>query len=53
MVSKEYRVVSIVIFKSFVNILIFFLFVFYHLNYTNVFYYYAKTILSDNLYDLL
>ena len=52
-VSEEYRVVSIIVFKSFVDILVFFLFVFYYLNYTNVFYYYAETILLDNLYDLL
>ena len=52
-ISKEYRVVSIVTFKSFIDILIFFSFVFYHLNYTNIFYYHTKTILPDNLYDLL
>ena len=52
-ISKEYRVVSIIIFKSFVDMLIFSLFVFYHFNYANIFYYYAETVLLDNLYNLL
>ena len=33
--------------------LILFLFVFYYLNYTNIFYYHAKTILLNNLYNFL
>ena len=53
MVSKEYRAVSIVVSESFVDILMLFLFVFYYLNYANIFHYYAKTILLDNLGDLL
>ena len=51
--GKEYRVVSIVIVEYIIDIFVFFLFVFYYLNYTNIFYYYTKTILLDNLYDLL
>ena len=53
MISKEYRVVSIVISKSFIDILILFLFVFHYLNYANIFYYHTKTILLDNLDNLL
>ena len=53
MASKEYRAVSIVVSKSFVDMLILFLFVFYHLNYANIFYYHAKAILLDNLYNFL
>ena len=33
--------------------LVLFLFVFHYFNYANVFYYYAKAILLDNLYNLL
>ena len=51
--GKEYRVVNIVIAKYIIDILVFLLLVFYYLNYANVFYYYAKTILLDNLGDLL
>ena len=53
MISEEYRVVSIIIAKYVIDILVFLLFVFYYLNYTNIFYYYTKTILLDNLGDLL
>ena len=53
MVDKEYRVVSIIIAKYVIDILVFFLLVFHYLNYTNIFYYYTKTILLDNLDDLL
>ena len=53
MIDKEYRVVSIVIVEYIIDILVFPLFVFYYLNYTNVFYYHTKTILLDNLGDLL
>ena len=51
--DKEYRVVSIIIVEYIIDILIFLLFVFHHFNYINVFYYHAKTILLDNLDDLL
>ena len=51
--GKEYRVVSIVIVEYVIDILVFLLLVFYHLNYANVFYYHAKTILLDNLDNLL
>ena len=52
MVSKEYRVIDIIISKNFVNMLVLFSFVFYHFNYTNVFYYYAKAVSLDNLRNL-
>ena len=52
-INKEYRVVSIITTKYIVNMFIFFSLIFYYLNYINVFYYYAKTILLDNLGDLL
>ena len=51
--GKEYRVVSIVIAEYIIDILVFLLLVFHYLNYVNVFYYYAKAILLDNLGDLL
>ena len=51
--GKEYRAVSIIIVKRVIDILVFPLLVFYYLNYTNVFYYHTKTILLDNLGDLL
>ena len=53
MVSEEYRAVDIVVFESFVDMFVLFSFVFHHLNYANVFYYYAKAILPDDLGDLL
>ena len=53
MINKEYRVVSIVIVEYIINIFVFSLFVFYYLNYINVFYYYTKAILLDNLDNLL
>ena len=53
MIDKEYQVVSIIIAKCVIDILVFLLFVFHYLNYANIFYYYAKTILLDNLGDLL
>ena len=52
-VGEEYQVVNIITAKSIIDILIFLLFVFHHLNYANIFYYYAKAILPDNLSDLL
>ena len=52
MVSEEYRVVGIVVSKSFVDMLVLFSFVFHHFNYANVFHYHAKTILLDDLGDL-
>ena len=52
MISKEYQVVSIIVSKSFIDILILFLFVLYHFDYTNIFYYYAKAVSLDNLYNL-
>ena len=51
--GKEYRVVSIIIAKYIIDILIFLSLIFHHLNYINIFYYYAKTILLDNLDNLL
>ena len=51
--GEEYQVVSIVIAKYIIDILVFLSLVFHYLNYINVFYYYAKTILLDNLGDLL
>ena len=53
MINKEYRVVSIVIVEYIIDIFVFSLFVFYYLNYINVFYYYTKAILLDNLDNLL
>ena len=53
MVGEEYRAVSIVITECVIDILVFLSFVFHYLNYTNIFYYHAKTILPDNLDDLL
>ena len=53
MISEEYRAVGIVIFKSFVDMLVLSSFVFYHFNYANIFHYYTKAILPDNLNDLL
>ena len=53
MVDKEYRVVNIVIAEYIIDILVLSPLVFYYLNYTNIFYYYAKAILLDNLDDLL
>ena len=50
---EEYRVISIIIAKYIIDILIFLSLVFHHLNYTNVFYYYTKAILLDNLDNLL
>ena len=51
--GEEYRVVSIIIAKYIINILVFFLLVFHYLNYTNIFYYYTKAILLNNLDNLL
>ena len=51
--SEEYQVVNIVIAKYVIDIFMLFLFVFYYLNYTNIFYYYTKAILLDNLDNLL
>ena len=53
MISEEYRAVSIVVFESFVDMLVLFLFVFHYLNYTNLFHYHTEAILPDNLGDLL
>ena len=53
MIGEEYRVVGIVIAEYVIDILMFLLLVFHYLNYTNVFYYYIKAILLDNLGDLL
>ena len=53
MISEEYRVVSIIIFESFVDILVLSSFIFYHFNYANIFHYYAKAILPNNLNNLL
>ena len=53
MISEEYRVVNIIVSKSFVDILMLSLFVFHYFNYANIFYYYAKAILLDDLDDLL
>ena len=50
--GEEYRVVSIIVIKRVVNMFVFSLLVFHHLNYANVFYYYAKAILPDDLGDL-
>ena len=52
MIGREYQAVSIIISKSFVDILVLSLFVFYHFNYTNIFYYHAKAVLLDNLHNL-
>ena len=52
MVSEEYRVVGIVVSKSFVDMLVLPSFVFYYFDYTNVFYYYAKAISPNNLCNL-
>ena len=51
--GEEYRVVSIVIAKYIIDIFLFSTLVSHYLNYANVFYYYAKTVLLDNLYDFL
>ena len=51
--GKEYRVVGIVIAEYIIDILMFLSLVFYYLNYANIFYYYVKAILPDNLGDLL
>ena len=53
MISEEYRVVSIVIVEYVIDILVFPLLVFHHLNYTDIFYYHTKAISPDNLGDLL
>ena len=53
MMGEEYQVVSIVIAECVIDILMFLSLVFYHLNYANVFYYHIKTILLDDLGDLL
>ena len=53
MIGKEYRAISIFIAKYIIDIFEFFLLIFHYLNYANVFHYYAKTILLDNLGDLL
>ena len=51
--SEEYRAVSIIIAEYIIDILVFLSLVFHHLNYANIFYYYAKAVLPDNLDDLL
>ena len=48
--AKEYRVISVIILKGFVNMLIFFSLILYQINHTNILYYYAKAILLYNLY---
>ena len=52
-VGEEYRVVSIIIAEYVIDILVFLSLVFHYFNYTNVFYYYAKAILLDNLDNFL
>ena len=52
MISEEYRVVNIVVSKSFVDMLVLPLFVFYYFDYINVFYYHAKAVSLDNLRNL-
>ena len=49
MVGEEYRVISIVVIESFVYIFVFFPFISYYIDQTNMLYYYTKAIL---LYDL-
>ena len=48
MIEEEYRVVNIIVLENFVYIFIFFSFISYHVNYTNILYYYTEAIL---LYD--
>ena len=52
-IGKEYRVISIIIVEYIIDILIFLLLIFHYLNYINMLHYYAKTILLDNLDNLL
>ena len=52
MISEEYWVVNIVIFESFVDMLVLSLFILYYFDYTNIFHYYAKVVSLDNLRNL-
>ena len=48
MVGEEYRTVDVVALESFIYIFVFFPFISYHINHTNVLYYYTKTVLPYN-----
>ena len=48
MIGEEYRIVDIVVLESFVYIFVFFPFISYYIDYTNVLYYYTKAVLLYN-----
>ena len=50
MVGEEYRIVDVVILESFVYIFVFFPFISYYIDHTNVLYYYTKAILPYNFH---
>ena len=50
MIDKEHQVISIIIIKNLVYIFMFFSFISYHINHTNIFYYYTKAILPYDFY---